>query len=62
MNGPTLLSPWYVVQRLEHTTIGLDRDLYPEIVKNMTYYTSMEDGGTEFTREPKRAMLSIIRG
>ena len=58
MNGPTLLSPWYAVQRYTSTC-----DLQENEQQCCTgrgeveYYTSMEDGGTEFTRDPKRAML-----
>jgi hypothetical protein len=50
MSFPTILGPWYVVQRRTSD----DQDL--------EYYTSMEDGGVEFTRDEKRAMVFMSLG
>lgn len=50
MNMPTVLSPWYVVQKFvceedAGTPVGI------------WYYSAAEDGNTLFVPDPKRAMM-----
>jgi hypothetical protein len=49
MSYPTVLGPWYVVQRLIiNVTTGLGE---------MEFYAAADDGSEMFTTKPKRAML-----
>lgn len=49
VSHPTILGPWFVVQRMEYNdTMG---------PLGMRYYTSMDDGGRTFTAEKKRALI-----
>lgn len=49
MSYPTVLGPWFVVQRLNHN--GLDQPVYVE------YYTALDEGVSEFQQDKKRALL-----
>jgi len=51
VSQPTVLSPWYVVQR-----IFREHNMHPEDVC-MEYYASMEEGTTTFQHDKKRALL-----
>lgn len=58
MNRPTLLSPWYAVQKLIDPEVdGYLPDGAPDLY-TIEYYTAMEaDLGVTFHRDPKKAML-----
>ena len=51
MSQPTVLSPWFVVQRLNHDFGTSVEDV------QMEYYTSMEEGVITFQRSRTLAML-----
>lgn len=53
MTLPTVLSPWYVLQKIKLTGhTSMEEVLFP-----LEYYTAMDDGGTIFQTDPKRAMI-----
>ncbi len=56
MSFPTVLGPWFVVQRLR------DIDTVHSDAVEMEYYTSQDDGGPTWTRDRKRAMLFMSLG
>ncbi len=56
MSFPTVLSPWFVVQRLR------DIDPINTDYVGMEYYTSMEDGGPTWTQNKHLAMLFMSLG
>lgn len=60
MSAPSVLSPWYVVQRFyewHNPTKGEPGNDYTGSGGFMTYYTSMEVDTTEFTEEKRHALL-----
>lgn len=52
MSYPTILGPWYVVQRL--VSNAHRREVEAEFIE---YYTSMEEGEETWTPDTKRAMI-----
>jgi hypothetical protein len=53
MNYPTVLSPWFVVQKLRAA-----HDTQPEDVQNV-YFCSQEVSPDEWTTDKKKAMLMM---
>jgi len=60
VSQPTVLGPWYIVQRLmsEREAAEETNDNYPRVL----YYTAMEDGPAMFQTNKKRAMLFMSLG
>lgn len=51
MSFPTVLGPWFVVQKMKD-----DGSISGDFV-GMEYYTSMDEGGSTWQQDQKKAML-----